>query len=184
MLTTAGGALIAKGWLDEGMLGDLIGWLVAGVGLAWSIWEKKRKATASAAPNLSLLAGLFLGLASFALFTGCASISKDGPYKGDEVLYNADRAITSSYDVLHAFVKWEYQNRESLGQWPEIREAADVVRANAERWIDSAIVLRDIYAADPSPENRLSLENSLATLRAALNEASKYLQSKPATSNR
>lgn len=107
---------------------------------------------------------------------GCAQLDKSGPYKGDTVLYNADNVITSSYDILHEFVKWEYANRSSLSSQPAIREAASQIRLNASKWIDTAIVLREAYAADPSDANKTALNTGIGVLRAALGEVTKYMQ--------
>jgi hypothetical protein len=146
--------------------------------LGWSVWQKyrakKSPAAVVSAPAITLFVGLLLGAAAF---SGCATkLSPNGPYAGDTVLYNADKAIVESYDTLHLFVKWEWQNRETLSKWPEIKQGADYVRQNAERWISSATGLRDAYAAAPSSESRAALEKSLGVLRTALAEASNYMK--------
>lgn len=113
--------------------------------------------------------------ATLSLGTGCQSnkLAEPGPYKGDEILYAADKTITSSYRILHSFVKWEYTHRALLP--PEVSHAADAVRGNASRWIDSAIALREAYAVSPTAENRNSLEKTISILEAALTEAAKYM---------
>lgn len=111
-----------------------------------------------------------------ALIAGCVSSSRldpEGPYKGDAILYNADRTIASAYDLMHSFVKWEYENRASLG--PQVKASADHVRRNAESWIGSAVSTRDIYALAPTAANRNSLESNLRMLRMALSEVTQYL---------
>jgi hypothetical protein len=109
---------------------------------------------------------------------GCQSarLSADGPYK-DPILFRADQAITTGYKTLHAFVKWEYANRQAVDR--EVTRAADHIRENASNWIDTAIILRDTYAANPNDANRSRLEQSIAILEAALNEATKYLVQQP-----
>lgn len=114
-------------------------------------------------------------LSSALWFAGCGTLDPAGPYKGDEVLYKADMTITTAYDALHGFVSWEYQNRAALASKPEIKKAADNVRVNARQWIDSAIALREAYAANPTNENRDALQKTLGIIRAALNEAVKYM---------
>jgi hypothetical protein len=46
-LTTAGGALVANGTISDGELQTGVGAVIAIVGLAWSIWEKRRAVPAS-----------------------------------------------------------------------------------------------------------------------------------------
>jgi hypothetical protein len=119
-------------------------------------------------------------LAAFLLLScGCASLQPDGPYKGDKVLYNADVAITTAYDVLHRFVTWEYENRAALAPWPEIKRAADQVRLNSPGLINSAITLRETYAATKTSAARDSLSTVIALLRASMLEAVKYITEHP-----
>lgn len=120
---------------------------------------------------LFLIPIILLGLA----FSGCAKLAKDGPYHGDQVLFEADRAITATFDVLKSFVKWEHENRSLLAGTPEIKRAADKVRLNAKRWRDSAIALRDAYRSDPTAENKQYLEAALDILQTAAVEASAYM---------
>jgi hypothetical protein len=108
-------------------------------------------------------------------FVGCANLAPDGVYKQDKVLYQADQAITASFTGLHAFVKWEKDNRVYLKQWPEVKVAADKVRANARRWRDSAVALRNAYKNDPSAVNKKYLDAALDVLSQALLEATQYM---------
>jgi hypothetical protein len=131
-------------------------------------------------PHYIMVALAWLSTLALALFVafaapGCRTLSPDGPYAGDEILYSADETIVASYDLLHTFVKWEYENRAALASKPEIKRAADHVRANAQQWIASAIALREAYALSPTAESRRSLKGALAVLRAALTEAVKYM---------
>ncbi len=124
-----------------------------------------------------LLIILALGLAGL---SGCATkIDPAGAYHGDTILYNADNVITSAYDVLHTFVKWEADNRTALSELPEVTKAADYVRDHARSWISTAIALREAYAKNPTPENRTSLQSAIVVLQSAMTEATKYLASKP-----
>lgn len=112
-------------------------------------------------------------------FTGCATnnrpLAEGGVYQGDNTLYNADKTISEAYDVMHKFVTFEYQNREALAATPDVRKHADTVRLNAQQWIKSAIALRDVYAQQPTAENRDKLSNAIKILREAITQASAYL---------
>lgn len=122
---------------------------------------------------------LLLGLSLIPISqTGCISAERLDPagvYAGDAVLANADQQILHAYDVMHTFVRWEFNNRALLLNRPEIRKAADAVRVHGRRAIESAVHVRDAYAAAPNPANRSKLESALAILDAALAEASKYV---------
>lgn len=115
-------------------------------------------------------------LVALSLFTGCGTLQPSGSYKGDKILYTADQSITGAYDTFQAFVAWELANRSALAQWPEITQAADLVRANAEQWINSAIAMREAYKANPSETNADNLKKALAILRAGLSQAAVYLK--------
>lgn len=108
------------------------------------------------------------------MLAGCGTLDPAGPYKGDKVLYDADGAITSSYELLHAFVKWEADRRPALASLPEVTKYADYVRANSKAWVRSAIALRDAYAADPN-KDPVALQRALAVLREAAAQSAQYL---------
>ena len=112
-------------------------------------------------------------------FTGCATkdrpLAAEGVYQGDNALYNADRVIAESYDAMHSFVLFEYNNREALANQPDIRKSADNIRLNAKRWTQSAVALRDAYAMSPTGENRDKLNDAVRILRTAVLQANTYL---------
>jgi len=114
-------------------------------------------------------------LAAALALAGCGTLEPGGVYRGDKVLYDADVVIATSYDVIHTFVAWEYANREALASRPEVRRAADRMRAGAREWIGTALALRDAYAAQPADGTRDALQSALDVLRAALVEATRYL---------
>lgn len=111
-------------------------------------------------------------------FTGCGTLAPDGPYKSDKVLYGADQTIVSSQRAVQAFVTWEMQNRSVLPV--EVSRAADSIRENAKQWIQSAINLREAYAANPNRDNENNLVRSLDILQTVLNEiAIQMIASRP-----
>ena len=106
---------------------------------------------------------------------GCRKLEPGGVYNGDQILYEAELATVTSYDLIQTYVKWEADNRAAVAKWPEIKKSADYMRANAEKWFDTANALHDAYKADPSQENRDKLKTALDVLRAAMIEATKYM---------
>jgi len=124
--------------------------------------------------TLIIFALLVIGLAAFGP-SGCGHLDPAGAYAGDKVLYDYDQTTVTSYDVLHTFVTWEYQNRQLLSDTPEIRSFADSVRKNAPRYFASAVALRDAYQANPSPGAKSALQASLDVIRQLVREATRHL---------
>ena len=121
-----------------------------------------RAAVPSTPSTPSILAPLLIA----ALFaTGCGTLDPAGPYDGDQILFRADQSISATYDTLHVFVSWEYLHRDTLAKWPEIRQAADYVRAHAEDWVNAATYAREQYAVYRSPETRSSLTAAITELK-------------------
>lgn len=124
---------------------------------------------------------LFVSLAILAIPIGCATrLDPEGVYKGDKVLYNADRVINSSYRIVHDFVTWEQQYRNSLPA--DVSRAADRVRQNARATIQSAVNVREAYAQNPTDSAKSGLIRAIDVLQALLDEALGYM-SKGAPTN-
>lgn len=123
------------------------------------------------------LVGIVMLAVVLSVGVGCGSVklAPGGVYKGNAVLFQADRTIEGAYDTLDAFVNWEKTYRAALKDYPEVSKAAADVRANGKRWIDEAIAARDLYVALPNAEHQTKLELAIATLRAALDIARKYV---------
>ncbi len=109
------------------------------------------------------------------LIAGCRGLDPAGVYKGDQVLYNADKTITESYKVFQAFVTWDYQNRAALATIPAIHASAEAVRTNARNWLNSAVALREAYKSDPSQVNSDKLVSAISVLQTALAQATTYM---------
>lgn len=110
---------------------------------------------------------VFILAAAAALLVSCRSLDPSGPYHGDKALYTADRAIAGAYDALHAFVLWEYENREKLESRPQLRQAADAIRKNAQSWLSKAIAARDWYAALRTKAARKTMDAAVSELNNA-----------------
>lgn len=104
---------------------------------------------------------------------GKTTLAPAGVYHEDKVLYQAEKAITTTYKSFETFLKWETQYRTVLPV--EVSRAADTIRINAKKWIDSAGNLRDAYAANPTGPNRDKLKLALDLIDTAFDEAVKYM---------
>lgn len=181
-LKIGAGILVTKGYTDSSTSEIIIAGFVALFGVIWGLVHRTGEPRMDTDGHGSLqvvgwlLCNMTATLLAMSMLTGCnTTLAPDGAYHGDKVLYSADKTITSAYETLHTFVKWEFENRAALSKWPEIKEAADIVRTNAEGWISSARALRDSYAVAPSADNKLALNNGIDLLQTALAEATKYL---------
>jgi hypothetical protein len=116
-----------------------------------------------------------LGLLVAGGLSGCGTLNSSGVYAGDKALYDADLTIASSYELLHGFVKFEYDNRALLAGSPEVKQYADHVRKGAPQWFASAIALRDAYKGNPNDGTRTALQQALDVLREATVQATRYL---------
>jgi len=127
--------------------------------------------------NRALRAILFILLPSAFILggVGCAPLDPAGVYRGDQLLHKSELVTTTSYEVIHTYVTWEKDNRPALAAYPEIKQSADVMRANARQWFATANALHDAYAANPTSDNGAALTTALAVLQTALNEAVKYM---------
>lgn len=123
---------------------------------------------------ISIFFGLGAAIAAGFLVAGCQKVDRNGVYGADPVLYHADKTITTGYDALRAFLKWELHNRETLKQFPEIGESSDFVRANIQDWIQSAKRLREAYSRNPTEDTRAALQRSLDVISTALLEAHRF----------
>jgi len=122
-----------------------------------------------------------IGLFAMPACTNTATVDPAGTYKGDAYLYQTDQAVGAAFNLFQVYVTWEYNNRAVLASNPEIKKSADYIRSNVKQWRDSALALRDAYAATPSADNKANLNKVLAVIQAALVQATAYMTSPTAT---
>jgi hypothetical protein len=104
--------------------------------------------------------------------SGCASILPGH----DPVVVNAERTVKISFDTFDTFLKLEYDNREQLKKIsPDILKAADNIRNNAPKWLETANTTIRAYKKHRDLENKFNLNTAMAVLQNALNEAQKYI---------
>lgn len=118
-----------------------------------------------------------LAMLSLALFTmaGCAhNLAPGGVYNGDKILYESENAINTFHDQVRDFLIWEKDNRAVLPV--EVSRAADFIRLNEQKWINSANAAHDAYQKTPGdPNKKDALQLSLNLLQTALREAAAYM---------
>jgi hypothetical protein len=114
-------------------------------------------------------------LALLLLMTACAKLDPAGPYQGDRVLYNADNTIVTADSVFKSFMKWEYDNRAALAKYPDIRKAADKIRAGNRLWLATAIQARDNYKLIRNTTSERALTDAVQVLTTQFLDAQKYL---------
>ena len=119
--------------------------------------------------------GLALVMTLALLTSGCQNqrLAPEGVYAGDAVLYNAENAIVTAHDTFVQFYQWEKQYRNVLPV--EVSRAADYMRLNEKKWLDTAHAFRDAYKNTPTPENKDKLQLSVNLIRTALSEAAAYM---------
>ena len=115
--------------------------------------------------------------------SGCNSLDKAGVYAGDQVLYNADLTISTSYDVIHTFVQWEKDNRAVLATTPAIKQFADNVRLNYPNYHRAAMAARNAYVQSASVPNQTALQLALDVLREAVRQANQWLATSSTSSS-
>lgn len=187
LLLSAGAVLVKKGVVDDAGLtssvDSLIGLGLVIVPLIWSHFVHKDtpppdapKPPSSGTGNtlaLLLLCGLAVTM-SMGL-AGCGTLDKSGPYAGDKILYVADQTEVTAYNVVHEFVLFEYNNRAALAGHPEIKAAADDIRANAPQWFARYDQARTLYVTVNTPENLARFNAALDQIKAAVTKATSFL---------
>lgn len=117
-----------------------------------------------------------LGFLLMSWLTGCQrTLETGGVYQGDKVLYEADKLISTSHDLMQEFINWEKNHRAVLAQYPQIRQLADKMFTEGPPAFASAVALRDLYAGDPNVENRDKLQLAIDLLRGLTREATKWM---------
>lgn len=206
ILTTLGGAVVAKGFADGEDVMAIVGALVTIAGAAWSIYEKRRtRATPLESHAASSKTGgslnsllLFLGvLGVLAVATpGCrhAQLEEGGAYarhepgtigaETDYALYLADSAYDLAYSSLDAAFRFERDNRELLWKIsPRIKGALDALRAPAWRVNGLYHDARFNYLGSPTVENLTTLQGALGQMQSLAADAQSVIATKGTSAN-
>jgi hypothetical protein len=94
----------------------------------------------------------------------------------DPLVVNAERTTQLAVDVFDTFLQWEHTHRDTLAAVPEIRRAADLIRAKGQDWLLTARSMTTAYKANRTPENQANLQTAIAVLRRGITEATQYLE--------
>jgi len=135
---------------------------VSAFSIWWSTHEKKKLVESTgnteritkppSAVPLILLAGLLLG-------SGCSSIAPGS----DPIVVNAQRSMSASFDLVDAFLRWEYVNRHAVAR--DVTDAADIIRTKFPPAFEATKSVLATYRANKTPEAKADLMTWLATLR-------------------
>ena len=124
--------------------------------------------------KLGFLAGIILLAIGLLAFGGCKTkLDPAGVYHGDTILYDADKIIVTAHENFVELYRWEKKYREVLPV--EVSRAADFCRLNEEKWIRSAIALRETYKSAGTLENKDKLRLALNIVQTSLREAGAYM---------
>src|SRR5215471_8108894 len=106
-----------------------------------------------------------------ALLCACNNIAPGN----DPVVVDAQRIIPSAHDTINAFLKTEAENHVIIkAQAPQISNYANMVRRNAPHWFETAWSTLDTYRHNRSPQNKATLQTSLAVLGQVITQIQTY----------
>ena len=95
-----------------------------------------------------LILSLSVILTSALIIVGCAT-SKNlapGPYNGDVYLFNIDKSIVSTYQIVDAFLLFELNNNEFIKtNYPNVFDLANQIRQNAPSALKDVASARKLY---------------------------------------
>ena len=118
---------------------------------------------------------VFTGAIVGAGCSGCSTLAPEGVYGRDKLLYEVDKTVVDAYQIFDSFLKIERDNRDVLFRIsPEIKQAADKIRADGPQWIASAIATRDAYKTQPGTDTKNALDSAMRVLRQGIAQAIKY----------
>jgi hypothetical protein len=95
---------------------------------------------------------------------GCATRETSPPphRESASLTLRAEQTIAVSFDIVDAFLLWEYHNRESLGA--DVRDVAERLRREAPGAFMTARSFLRAYKSNPSPQQAAAVERQLQTL--------------------
>jgi hypothetical protein len=97
---------------------------------------------------------------------------------GDPVVVNAEKTTQIALDSFDSFLKYEYENRAALESVsPAIHQYANYVRANGQKWLQSARSLTQAYKYNRSETNKANLDTAIAVLLEAVKQVGIYMKS-------
>lgn len=91
--------------------------------------------------------------------TGCATLT------GDPLVINAERVRSAAFEVFDAFLKLEYDNREYLAKWPQLRKTADFIGEQGPKLINLTTDQIKAYKQSRSYADRGVLESSVGAIK-------------------
>ena len=98
------------------------------------------------------------------LSPGCAVFKGDSPpiSQSEQLVVRAEQTISITFDIVDAFLLWEYHNRELAGA--DVRDIADKLRREAPAAFMTARSFLRAYKVNPSPQQAAAVERELGKL--------------------
>jgi hypothetical protein len=102
------------------------------------------------------------------LAPGCAAFKGDSPpltatvSQPEQLVVRAEQTIAMTFDIVDAFLLWEYHNRELVGA--DVRDIADRLRREAPGAFMTARSFLRAYKGNPSPQQAAAVERELGKL--------------------
>lgn len=109
----------------------------------------------------ALLLAISLLVALVTLTTGCTN-TPTTQIAGDPVVINAEKSIEISFLTIDAFLLWERQNAAIVP--PDVAKAATALRREAPDSFRNARAVLRAYKTDKTPQQRVLLDQWLATI--------------------
>lgn len=103
-----------------------------------------------------------LCFAPMVFLTGCQTPTGQTQSSGDPIVVNAEKTIAIAFDVVDAFLLWEYTNRAAVS--PDVRQVADRLREKGPDAFRNARSVLRAYKTNRSPEQKALLDTWLATV--------------------
>jgi hypothetical protein len=130
LLTAVGGATVASGWMDEGVVQDIVGAVMTLAGAIWSILAKRQEKAPPPAAAISGPAALAV-CAGAGLLVGCAAF---WPVAPEARIAQANATIQQAIAQCEAFLTWEAEHAAELLLFPVVGSLAREIRVNLPFW--------------------------------------------------
>lgn len=187
VLKIGGGALIANGYGNDTQIEELIGGILALIGIIWGVLHRKPAAPTDG-PNAHVGVLFLICIPLLMMLPACGTpkLELGGAYAPaatnitastegvlvtnvvstvapDIAFFTVDSAFLLAHSAIDAVFTIEKNNRQLLWQVsPEIKHTIDAIRPKAVEIVKQYAIARAVYRAHPTPAGLSTLEEILA----------------------